>query len=225
MRHLLLTTSLLLLGCLGAACSGKPAPASPEPAAAQPAAAALPEPTPAPEAAPAAPAGRANPAAAAARVNSAPAPASAPTRREQGGWGKVESETVEGTLITRRVTSPWGTITVTGPTEEPGNTAVRYWTAWLAADFDAVNAFATGRMRQGLSSMDNDEGRARYAESIPKRYADNPVASFSVDGITEATSGTATVSTTLTRKDGTTEGRRMQLERAQDSWKINYIGR
>ncbi len=211
MRTSTLTTLLISISL--AACSSKPAPAP-----AAPAAAPVEAPKPAEAAAPAAePA--ANPPS---RGVAQPTP---PTAQERNAWGKVLSETIEAGIITRKVQSPWGVITVSGPTEEPGITVVRYWTDWLRADFTSAYAYATGRMKKGLSSLDNPAGHKDYAEVIPQRYADNPVTAFSIDNVTATSSGAATVTSTITHRDGKKEGRKTSMLLEGETWKLDFIGR
>ncbi|MEZ4267534.1 MAG: hypothetical protein R3F39_14240 [Myxococcota bacterium] len=197
-----------------AACSSKPAPA-PAAAPAAPAAAPVEAAKPAEAVAPAAEPAKS-------RGIAAPAPVS---DRERNEWGKVLSETIEAGIITRKVQSPWGVISVSGPTEEPGITVVRYWTDWLRADFTSAYAYATGRMKKGLSTLDNPEGHKDYAEVIPQCYADNPVTAFSIDNVTSTSSGAATVTSTITHRDGKKEGRKTSMLLEGETWKLDFIGR
>lgn len=200
-----------------AACSRKPAPA-PAPVAA-PAVVAVEAPKPVEAPVPAA-----EGAAGAVKSRGVAAPAE-PTERERNEWGKVLSETIEAGIITRKVQSPWGVITVSGPTEEPGITVVRYWTDWLRADFASAYGYATGRMKKGLSTLDNPDGHKDYAQVIPQRYADNPVTAFTIDNVTATSSGAATVTSTITHRDGKKEGRKTSMLLEGETWKLDFIGR
>jgi hypothetical protein len=224
MRMLALASMIVSLVLVGCSKKAEPAPAPAAPVAAPavaPGSAATPAATPAPAAA--APSSRVPTPAAAPAATAAPA--APPTDAERNLWGKVDSETIEGGIMTRKVQSPWGVITVTGPLEEPGVTVVRYWTDWLRADFPSAFAYATGRMKKGLALLDNPDGHKDYAQAIPQRYADNPVMAFHVDNVTATASGAATISSTLTHRDGKTEGRKSYLVLEDGKWLIEFIGR
>jgi hypothetical protein len=215
------TLSVIFVSVCLSACSSKPA-AVPAPAAAPAAAPAVAAVEAPKQAEPAKPAADGPETVAKSRGITPPAP---PTDRERNEWGKVLSETVEAGIITRKVQSPWGVITVTGPTEEPGITVVRYWTDWLRADFASAYAYATGRMKKGLSPLDTPDGHKDYAEVIPMRYADNPVTAFSIDSVTATSSGAATITSTITHRDGKTEGRKTSMVLEGETWKLDFIGR
>ncbi|MCB9788532.1 MAG: hypothetical protein H6744_17765 [Deltaproteobacteria bacterium] len=208
MRHPV--TRLLIVCALLAGCKSRPAPA-PAPAPAAPATAVQAAP---PAGSPAPPEGSA----------AVPAVAAA-DRPDRNEWGKVLSETIEAGVMTRKVQSPWGPITVSGPTEEPGVTLVRYWTDWLRADFPSAFAHSTGKMRKGLALLDNPDGRHDYIEAIAQRYADNPLTAFHVVSVTTTGEGQATAATTQTHRDGKTEARTVSLVLEGDTWKLANIAR
>lgn len=145
---------------------------------------------------------------------------SAPT--PTGDWGQVLSEKIEGGTLETTVQSPWGPITVTGPSEGAGGAVTRYWQAWAKIDFGAIYPMTTGVMRDRLGSMDTDAGHKEYRETIADRYKDNAPVWFKVEGVSEQ-GNRATALVRNETKTGEVQTRECTLVNTPEGWRFEQI--
>lgn len=139
-----------------------------------------------------------------------------------GDWGQVLSEKIEGGTLETTVQSPWGPVTITGPSEGAGGAVTRYWQAWAKIDFGAIYPMTTGVMRERLAEMDTEAGRADYRSTISDRYKDNAPIWFKVEGVSEQ-GDRATALVRNETKTGEIQTRECTLVKTPAGWRFEQI--